>query len=127
MVLDGEERAGYVYQSLSFSPDSKHIASIVKRGDKEAALIDGTLGKEYDRIEEPGIRFSDDGKHSAFVAELDGEKLVVHDGVDGKHYKHLGKNGAGFHPGQRARDLLRPARRQEGDARGGRRRGVRSH
>lgn len=98
MMVDGVEHPGSSLQSLSFSPDGKRLASIVKRGDKRLALIDGVEGKEYDRIEEPGIRFSPDGKHTTYLAELAGEKLVVTDGVEGPRFRRLGKTPLGFVP-----------------------------
>jgi Tol biopolymer transport system component len=98
MIVNGEEHPGAGLQSLSFSPDGKRLASIVKRGDKHVALIDGIEGKAYDRIEEPGIRFSADGKHTAYLAESGSEKLVVTDGVEGPRFRRLGKTALSFVP-----------------------------
>jgi len=98
MMVNGEERPGSALQSLSFSPDGKRMASIVKRGDKRLALIDGVEGKEYDRIEEPGIRFSPDGKHTAYLVDDAGDKLVVTDGVESPRFKRLGKTPLSFAP-----------------------------
>lgn len=98
MIVNGEEHSSNSLQSLSFSPDGKRLASIVKRGNKRLALIDGAEGKEYDRIEEPGIRFSPDGKHTAYVADLAGERFVVTDGLESPRFKRLGKTPMGFVP-----------------------------
>jgi hypothetical protein len=91
MVVDGEELSGQTLESLSFSPDGKRLGTVARRGEKRFAIIDGVEGKEYDRIDEPGVRFSSDGAHTAYVAELDGEKLVVVDGVEGPRFKRMGK------------------------------------
>jgi len=98
MMVNGEERPGNAFQSLSFSPDGKRLASIVKRGDKRLAQVDGVEGKEYDRIEEPGIRFSSDGKHTTYLAMLGAEKFVVTDGVESPPFRRLGKTHLGFVP-----------------------------
>jgi WD40 repeat protein len=98
LILDGVEQPGNGMQSLSFSPDGKRLASVVKRGEKRVARIDGVEGKEYDKIDEPGIRFGADGKHTAYVAEVDGERTVVVDGVEGPHFKRLGKTPMSFVP-----------------------------
>jgi hypothetical protein len=98
MIVNGEEHSGDGLQSLSFSPDGKVLASIVKRGDEHLARIDGVDGKAYDRIENPGIRFSADGKHTTYLADRNGEKTVVTDGVEGPSFRRLGKTHLGFVP-----------------------------
>jgi DNA-binding beta-propeller fold protein YncE len=98
MMVDGEEHTGKSVQSLSFSPDGKRLASILKRGNKRLALIDGIEGKEYDRIEEPGIRFSSDGQHTTYIADLAGERLVVTDGVESPPFRRIGKTPLSFVP-----------------------------
>lgn len=99
MVVDGVEQPYSYLKTLSFSPDGQRLASIQKKADKQVALVDGVAGKEYDRIEEPGIRFSPDGKHLAYVADEKGAKLVVVDGVEGARFERLGKTPLSFIPG----------------------------
>ena len=99
MSVDGVEQTGQSLESLSFSPDGLRLASVVKHGEKRRARIDNEEGKEYDKIEAPGIRFSYDGRRTAYLAELGGEKLVVVDGAEGPRFKRLGKTGLGFVPG----------------------------
>lgn len=99
MSIDGVEHKGQNLESLSFSPDGQRLASVVKSGEKRRARIDGADGKEYDKIEAPGIRFSYDGKRTAYLAELGGEKRVVVDGVESAPFKRVGKTALGFVPG----------------------------
>jgi hypothetical protein len=99
MVVDGVEQPYSFLKSLSFSPDGKRLASIQKKGEKQVALIDGVAGKEYDKIDEPGIRFSHDGKRVAYVAEEKGAKLVVVDGQEGPRFEHLGRTPLSYIPG----------------------------
>ncbi|MEQ1891213.1 MAG: hypothetical protein ABL998_01620 [Planctomycetota bacterium] len=99
MSVDGVEQTGLSLESLSFSPDGKRLATVVKHGEKRRARVDGVEGKEYDKIDAPGIRFSYDGKRTAYLAELGGERLVVVDGVEGPRFKRLGKTALGFAPG----------------------------
>jgi hypothetical protein len=98
MVVDGEERPGNTLESLSFSPDGKRLGTVARRGEKRFAAIDGVEGKEYDRIDEPGVRFSPDGQHTAYVAEVGGEKLVVIDGVESPRFKRLGRTSLTWIP-----------------------------
>lgn len=99
MVVDGVEQPHASVKALSFSPDGKRLASIKKKGEKQVALIDGVEGKEYDRIDEPGVRFSPDGKRVAYLAEDGGMKLVVIDGQEGPRFERLGRTPLGFIPG----------------------------
>jgi len=113
LVIDGEEHGGYSYQSLSFSPDGSRTASVVRRGSRYLALIDGVEGKEYDRIEEPGVRFSADGKRTAYLAHDGQDRLVVVDGVEGSRFDRLGKIPLGFVPnGSRPMYTIRSGERE---------------
>jgi hypothetical protein len=98
MSIDGVEHKGQSLESLSFSPDGKRLASVMKHGEKRRAVVDGVEGKDYDKIEAPGVRFSYDGKRTAYLAERDGEKRVVVDGVESAPFKRLGKTALGFVP-----------------------------
>jgi hypothetical protein len=97
-VVDGEEIHGHLHQALSFSPDGKHLALVIRRGDKQLTLIDGTESKPYDRIEEPGVLFSADGTKSAYIASLGTESYVVVNGVESPPFRRPGKTPLAFSP-----------------------------
>jgi len=98
MVVDGEEQTSHSFQSLSFSPDGQRLASVIKRDNRFRALIDGAEGKDYDRIEPPGIRFSADGKHTAYLAVDGTDRVAVVDGTEGPRFRRLGSIPLGFVP-----------------------------
>jgi hypothetical protein len=114
MVVDGREQSASGMQSLSFSPDGKRLASVQKRGERRVAVIDGVAGKEYDQIDDPGVRFGADGKRTAYVAELAGERFVVVDGVEGPRFKRLGRQPLSFIP--KTSRVLYSVRRGEREA-----------
>lgn len=98
LVIDGKEHPGLSIKTLSFSSDGKRFGSIVRKGDKFLAWIDGVEGKPYDRIEDPGIRFSPIGNRAAYLAVEGDDSFVVVDGVEGPRFKRLGKIGFGYVP-----------------------------
>jgi len=98
-IVDGEERTGRIPDGLTFTPDGKHLAWILKRGDQRLAQIEGVEEKLYTRIEHPGVIFSSDGEHHAYLAERGDEKFVVRDGVESPPFKRPGKIALGFVPG----------------------------
>jgi hypothetical protein len=83
---EGKEYDGIGVGTLTFSPDSKHIAYVAKRGDKVFVVVDGKEGKEYDGILEGTLTFSPNSKHVAYVAGRGKKWFVVVDGVEGKEY-----------------------------------------
>jgi hypothetical protein len=44
----GRIRLGIIVESLTVSPDSKHLAYGARRGEKLFVVVDGKEGKEYD-------------------------------------------------------------------------------
>lgn len=65
-------KSGKTYQeidSLTPSPDGKHIAYIAKADDKEFVVLDGVEGKKYDDIK--NLTFSPDSRHIAYAAGED--------------------------------------------------------
>ncbi|NOT31890.1 MAG: hypothetical protein HOP15_15700 [Planctomycetes bacterium] len=95
-IVDGEERRGRIPDGLTFTPDSKRMAWIQKRGDQRLVQIDGVEGKVYQRIQHPGVIFSADGQHHAYLAEQGDQMFVVIDGVEGPAFRRLGKIALGF-------------------------------
>jgi len=69
---------------LRFSPDGKHLAFEVRRGEKWMLVVDDQEGPAYDDVKADSIRCGRDGNHWSYVA-LKGQKYVaVVDGKEGK-------------------------------------------
>jgi Tol biopolymer transport system component len=76
--------------TMTLDPGFQHVAYVVKRGEKELAVVDGVEGKEYDNISDHcKMVFSPDGKRFAYVATRGKKVLVVADGKEGKEYDHI--------------------------------------
>jgi Tol biopolymer transport system component len=76
--------------TLTVDANFQHVAYVVKRGEKELAVVDGVDGKEYDNISDHrNMLFSPDGKRFAYVAKRGKKTLVVADGKEGKEYDHI--------------------------------------
>jgi hypothetical protein len=82
----GRIRLGIIVESLTVSPDSKHLAYVARRGEKLFVVVDGKEGKEYDGIGAGTLIFSPDSKHLAYVAIRGEKRFVVVDGKEGKEY-----------------------------------------
>jgi len=82
----GKIHPGIIVESLVVSPDSKHLAYVAVRGEKQFVVVDGEEGKEYDGIGAGTLIFSPDSKHLAYGAERGEKWLVVVDGKEGKEY-----------------------------------------
>jgi hypothetical protein len=81
-VLDGKEIIG-AHDGIAFSRDNKHML-YVKRNKKtkqDSVVIDGMLGKEYDKIEY--ANYSEKGMHIYYCAKQSGKWHLVMDGVPG--------------------------------------------
>jgi Tol biopolymer transport system component len=79
-VIDGVESKGYDNLTKSapvFSPDSKRVAYIAVRGEKQFIVVDGVEGKEYDGILKGTPAFSPDSKRIAYGVK---RWVVVHGG-----------------------------------------------
>jgi Tol biopolymer transport system component len=76
--------------TLAVDANFQHVAYVVKRGEKELAVVDSVEGKEYDKVGEKNeMYFSPDGKHLAYVAKRGDKMLVVADGKEGKEYDFI--------------------------------------
>jgi S1-C subfamily serine protease len=99
-VVDGQRQPGHydeigtfvpgvggklpTHVAFVFSPDSKRLAYIARRGKRRLVVLDRREGKEYDEI--PPLVFSADSKRLAYIgtSAVDGgktseRKLVVHE------------------------------------------------
>ena len=74
---------GLTAGSLRISPDGKHFAVVIVRGDKWTVYVDGVESPEYDAVTEDSIHFSPDSKRVAYGAMREGKGIVV---VDGKEF-----------------------------------------
>jgi hypothetical protein len=101
----GRWHAGETIHSLTASPDLRHIAYAVKKGNAEYVALDGVPGKRYSSIpyallSEYGptslITFSPDSRRLAYVAKRGAKFLVVVDGVEGKLYDSITSVSATF-------------------------------
>jgi Tol biopolymer transport system component len=86
----GELLPGAEMNTLTVDANFQHVAYVVKRGEKELAVVDGVEGKEYDNISDHcKMLFSPDGRRFAYVAKRGKKMLVVADGKEGKEYDHI--------------------------------------
>jgi len=76
-------------QSLTISPDGKHIAYIRKSDKKCFVAYDGKEGKSYSKIIDGSLTFSADSCQLAYIAEDGNEWFVVIDGKEGFHHDKL--------------------------------------
>ncbi len=83
----GRIPADAAQETLTVDPKFKHVAFVVKRGEKEAVVVDGVEGKAYDKIARRAkITFGPDGSRFAYVASRGSKMLVVVDGKEGREY-----------------------------------------
>jgi hypothetical protein len=100
--VEGKEYGGIGRESLVFSPDSRRVAYVARRGGKELVVVDGVEGNEYGGIQArpgfgptPGVLgvlegslvFSPDSRHVAYLARRGDKQFLVVDGVEGKEYE----------------------------------------
>lgn len=84
VVVDGVKGKAYdVIEKIIFSPDSKHIAYIARRGDSRLVVVDGVEQAEYGSINADSLVFSPDSKHLVYLQDH-GE--IVVDGVECGEY-----------------------------------------
>src|SRR5436190_23162772 len=65
-------------KKIYFSPDSRRLGFIARRGNKEFAVVDGIPTEEFDSISSP-LTFSYDYRSVVFVARIGrGQDAVLH-------------------------------------------------
>ena len=62
------------------SSDGRHMAVLVKRGDKQFVIVDGKEDAPYDRIDKGSVVFSPNGKHAAYVARKQRREMACGSG-----------------------------------------------
>lgn len=98
VVVDGVEGKGYrALDGLTFSPDSRSLAyrASIRRG-AELVVVDGTQGREYDRVSKP-MFFPSTGE-VVYAAERSGKWVLVVGGVEGKEYDGIAAKFVKFSP-----------------------------
>lgn len=86
-----ETSLGPAGDMLAVSPDRRHVARVVRRGDKEVVLRDRTESPEYESVRgvgspndpyfmKPPLLFSPDSRRLAYVAKRNGNWRLVIDG-----------------------------------------------
>jgi len=86
---DGPEHDRIGQGSVVFSPDSKRLAYIARRGRDpfvQFVVVDGVPGKPYDGIVGSGLAFSPDSKHVVYGTGRGGKGFVVVDGHECREY-----------------------------------------
>jgi len=86
--LIGQTVFSWILQSLTVSPDGKHVAYMATEGDKQFVVVDEEEAKKYDDI--GGLIFSPDSKRVAYMAGVDSKQFVVVDGREEKKYDDIG-------------------------------------
>ena len=79
----GEASKGYDFQ-MAFSPDSKRLAWVSRRGGKDFVVLDGSEGKTYDEIQD--LQFTADARHLVYAARRVGKLVLVVDGIESNEY-----------------------------------------
>lgn len=77
--------AGKPYESvdsITFSPDSKRLAYVAKRGSKWIVVVDGKATDSFDSILLSGPVFNQDGRTVAFGAVRDNQHFIVVNGME---------------------------------------------
>ncbi|MEP6766014.1 MAG: hypothetical protein ABJB66_17000, partial [Gemmatimonadaceae bacterium] len=82
--------------AISFSPDGKRMAYVVRKDDKWLMVVDGVESAAFDDIELGAVSFSDDSRHVAFIGRRGGKSVVVHDGAEGKVYDEINQQRPKF-------------------------------
>ena len=76
--------------SASLSPDGCHLASLIRKGSKVCAAVDGRpVGEDYDEIFWYFLGFSPDGKRLVYLARKGEKWLFVVDGQPGAEYDEI--------------------------------------
>jgi hypothetical protein len=94
----GKMKEGIIDVTLHASPDSKRVAYVAKRGEKNLVVVDGVEGKEYDGISGGALVFSPNSKRVAYRAKRGDKSFFVVDGVEGKEYDDVADFSLVFSP-----------------------------
>ncbi|MDD2680793.1 MAG: hypothetical protein PHE20_01665 [Patescibacteria group bacterium] len=89
LVLD--EKADPIFSSITFmtfSPDSNNFAYLAKRDNREVAVINGQVGREYDWIFSPHL-FSLDSQYFIYKARRDGKEFMVVNENESRAYDRI--------------------------------------
>jgi Tol biopolymer transport system component len=88
--------AGTEPQMLAVDPTFSHCAYVVNHGGKQAVMLDGVEGRQFDEIpDHQQLVFSADGKRFAYIGKRGGKMMTVVDGKEGKAYESIEEL---FHP-----------------------------
>jgi len=78
-LLAETDPSSLVEDSFIISPDSRHIAYIIREGSKQFAVIDGNRGKGYDSIDM--LNFDDEDKSFHYTAREGQKEFSIRDGA----------------------------------------------
>ena len=95
-----------VNNSLHVTDDGNHLVFVVRRGGRQAMVLDGVVGKAFDG-EISGLYFSNDGTHVFYYLKHDKKERVVVDDIvsdeyddvtlsfspDSKRWAYIGRRG----------------------------------
>jgi dipeptidyl aminopeptidase/acylaminoacyl peptidase len=82
-------------QGMQYSPDSRQLAFLAKRGVRTFVVIDNINGANYEAV--ASLQYSKDGK-MLYVGRRDNNWYAVLDQVEGKGYMGINTNTACFSP-----------------------------
>lgn len=109
MLIVDDKEILLPYEAISrespvFTPDSKHVVYIAKKGEKAVVVVDGKEDAPHDKIHDSIPTFSPDGSHRAYVARDFGEgpdsgkDRVVIDGKAGPAFDFVPPQSLIFSP-----------------------------
>ncbi len=91
VVVDGQ--AGPKFDQIGqmqFGPRGERFAYVVRRGDRQAVVLDGQEPRWFDRVGGGSLVFSPDGHHFGYIARNDWARFVVIDGARKHRYTMVG-------------------------------------
>jgi len=90
--------SSWISESLTVSPDCRHVAYAAEMGDKAFVVLDGEKKKQYDAIGPRTLSFSPDSNQMAYAANQGDKYFMIVDGDEGKKYDGIGGKGPIFSP-----------------------------
>ena len=84
--------------TITYSPDSRHLAYAVKKNGRASVVLDGKAGRPFDGI--GAVVFSPGGARVAYAAQRKLRWCVVADGIPGADYDWIAA-APGFSPNER--------------------------